>query len=76
MTRQIRPSALISPLGELIISYSSALNLLTGLTFAKKESGLDETFSVSSFLKINNKKGLSSASEITENSEDKILKLK
>jgi hypothetical protein len=32
--------------------------------------------SVSSFLKINNRNGLSKPSEITENTEDKILKLK
>jgi phosphate/sulfate permease len=75
-TKQIIASAFISPLGEFIISYNSALNLLIGFILAKKELGLDATLSVSSFLKRSSKKGLTKASEITENSDDKILKLK
>ena len=75
-TRQITPSAFISPFGEFIISYNTALNLLTGFIFAKKEPGLAEIESVSVFLKIRSKNGLNKASEITENSDDKILKPK
>ncbi len=66
----------MSPLGEFIILYNSALNLLIGFMAAKKESGLDATLRVSTFLKISSKNGLSKAREITENSDDKILKLK
>ena len=76
ITRQITPSAFISPPGALIISYSSALNLLMGFNFAKNELGLEAMISVSSFLKMSSKNGLSKAREITENSDDKILKLK
>ena len=75
-TRQIIPSAFISPLWELIISYNAALNLLTGFILAKKVFALPTALSVSSFLKISNKNGLSKAREITENTDDKILKLK
>ena len=75
-TKQIIPNAFISPLGEFIISYNTALNLFTGFILAKKEPGLAEIESVSVFLKIRSKNGLSNASEITENSDDKILKLK
>ncbi len=75
-TKQIIPKAFISPLGEFIISYSAALNLLIGLIRAKNEPGLAAMLSVSVFLKISNKKGLSKAREITENRDDKILKLK
>lgn len=75
-TIQIIPSAFISPLGELIISYSAALNLLIGFILAKKEPGLAAMLRVSVFLKMSNKNGLNKASEITENSEDKMLKLK
>ena len=73
---QITPNAFISPPGEFIISYKAALNLLIGFMLAKKESGLEATLSVSCFLKISNKNGLNNASETTENSDDKILKLK
>ena len=69
-------SAFMSPLGEWSTSYNPALNLFTGFTLAKKVPGLDATLSVSSFLNIRSKNGLSNAREITENSDDRILKLK
>ncbi len=75
-TRQIIARAFISPLGEFIISYNAALNLLIGFILAKKESGLAATFNVSVFLKMSSKNGLSKAREITEKRDDKILKLK
>lgn len=58
------------------MSYNAALNLFMGFILAKKESGLDAMFSVSVFLKMSSRNGLSKASETTEKSEDKILKLK
>ena len=75
-TTQIIPSAFISPLGEFIISYSVALNLFIGLILAKKLLVFPTAARVSSFLKMSSKKGLSNANDITENKEDKILKLK
>lgn len=72
-TTQIMARALISPFGELIISYKDALNLFIGFMRAKNDPGSAATLRVSTFLKINNKKGLRSASEITENRDDKIL---
>ena len=75
-TKQIIPKALISPLGELIISYKAALNLFIGFILARKPPALLTDASVSSFLKMSNKNGLTRASEITANKEDKILKLK
>lgn len=68
--------AFISPLGEFIISYNAALNLLIGFILAKNEFESDAIFNVSVFLKMSSKKGLSKAREITENKDDKILKLK
>jgi len=41
-----------------------------------KDPGSEATLSVSVSLNINNRKGLSKASDITESSEDNILKLK
>ena len=75
-TMQIIPRALISPLGAFIISYNAALNLLIGFILAKNEFESDAIFNVSVFLKMSSKNGLSKAREITENSDDKILKLK
>ena len=70
------PSAFISPLGECIISYNTALNLLIGFILAKKESGLPDTFKVSAFLNISSRNGLNRPREMTEKTDDKILKLK
>ncbi len=58
------------------MSYNAALNLFIGFILEKKEPGLEAIFSVSVFLNISSKKGLSNAREITENSDDKILKVK
>ena len=69
-------SAFISPFGLEIISYKPALNLFIGFILAKNESGFAAMFSVSTFLKMSNKNGLNKAKEITEKSDDKILKLK
>ncbi len=73
---QIIANALISPPGELIVSYKAALNLLIGFILAKNEFGLAATLSVSAFLKMSSKKGLNKARETTAKSDDKILKLK
>jgi hypothetical protein len=47
-----------------------------GLYLLNAFTELVATLKVFSFLKINNKKGLSKPSEITENKEERILKLK
>ena len=73
---QIIHNAFMSPPGELIISYNKALNLFTGFILARKPFALPTALSVSSFLKMSSRKGLNKASEITENTDDKILKLK
>ena len=75
-TEQMMASAFMSPSGEWRTSYNPALNLFTGFILAKRVPGLDATLSVSSFLNIRSRNGLSNASEITENSDDNILKLK
>jgi hypothetical protein len=59
-----------------MISYSSALNLFIGFILARKEPGSDATFKVSVSLKISSRKGLSRANDITDKSDDNILKLK
>ena len=66
----------MSPPGEFMISYKRALNLLTGFILARKVLALPTALSVSSFLKMSNRNGLNKAREITENTDDKILKLK
>jgi hypothetical protein len=74
--RQMIASACISPPGAFIISYSHTFKILTGLSFAKKPESLVTAESVSFFLKISNKKGLKSPSEISENKLESTLKLK
>ena len=75
-TAQMIARAFISPLGELMTSYKAALNLFTGFILARNDPGLEATLRVSSFLNISNRNGLKRARDMTENNEDKILKLK
>ena len=76
ITMQMIARAFTSPLGDWITSYSSALNLFTGFILAKKEPGLESTLSVLVSLNTSSRNGLSSAREMTDKSDDKILKLK
>ena len=73
---QMIASAFTSPLGDWIMSYNSALNLFTGFILAKKEPGLESALSVSVSLNTSSRNGLNNAREITDKSDDKILKLK
>lgn len=74
--RQITASAFISPLGVFIMSYNHTLKRFTGFTFAKNPESWVTAESVSFFLKISNRNGLKSPSEIKENKLESTLKLK
>ena len=74
--RQITANAFISPSGVFIISFNHTLKRFTGFIFAKKPEFWVTEESVSFFLKISNRNGLRSPSEIRENKLESTLKLK
>jgi len=73
---QITASAFISPFGEFIRLYNQTLKMLIGFILAKNPESLLTAESVSFFLKMSNKNGLSRPRDIKENKLESTLKLK